>query len=108
MDKEIKKQKRGRRTTAKRSMFTFNRAQVPSSSQRTTLPMRQMGPGPRMRPQRQRMARRWGQARQQQQSRARPKHVYTDYARLGYHRTRGRVPFVRTTVGLKQNPFRHV
>ena len=108
MDKEIKKQKRGRRTTAKRSLFTFNRAQMPSHSQRTTLPMRQVGPCPRMQPQRQQVVRHWGQARQQQQQRARPKHVYTDYARLGYHQTRGRVPFVRTTVGFRKNPFRHV
>ena len=61
-----------------------------------------------MRPQGQQVFQQQVQSRQQKRRQFRPKHVYTDYARLGYHLSKGRVPFVQTTVGMRQNPFRHV
>ena len=108
MDKEIKKQKRGRRTIVKRRTFNFNRVQVVSPSQRVTRPARREKLNPHMRPQGQQVFQQRGQSRQQNRRQFRPKHVYTDYARLGYHLSKGRVPFVQTTVGMRQNPFRHV
>ena len=143
MDKEIKKQKRGRRAAVKRTESALGKGnRAVGQFQRQQVGLGQSGHGQVVQPQGQQVSPFRGQPMQHfhghqmrpqaysqggrqgapwMRSQLRPQgrppvqhrmrkpnpHQYTNYARIGFFPARSRVSWVKTSVGMRANPFRH-